>query len=177
MAGEIVKPLAKAATGDLVTLRGRVFRQVQDPDHPKMHFLEPIEVEAHVNPASILGGLAGTALGILAATVAWHGVSIPTSLGGSVTLFKGLKETALGAYLNAAYERFQYRRAVRASNQSAQAIIDKLISGEIGEFTDPDWFDPDPCVRSHAAWKAETQPAFRVALKARAKEEGCEWAQ
>ena len=135
MAGEIIKPLAKAATGDLVTIRGRVFRQVQDPNHPEVKFLEPIDVEAHINPASILTGLGVGLLGVLFGTIAWHGLDIPAPLGGAIELVPGIKDTQLGKDINAAYERAkimrrggQIRRSrIVASREETEEIIEATI--------------------------------------------------
>lgn len=130
MAGEIVKPLAKAATGDLVTIRGQVYRQVQDPNNPKVKFLEPVEVEAHVNPVSILGGAAAALLGVLFGTVAWQGVSFPGPFG-PITLFEGMKDTALGQDITRGYERWALNRRLKAMGATIRESRTDLTHEEI----------------------------------------------
>ncbi len=171
MAGtEILGQAVESAKGDLLTIEGEVFRQIQDPNDPKRKILVPVKVEAHVNPVSILGGLAAALLGTLAGTIAWHGVTFPnlSPLGGPpIVLFKGLKDTGLGKDLNDAYLRF-------ASRRGGQAILDRLVDeGKL----DPDLASQDPCVLSQALWRAEGNAALRDAYKERARRDGCAWAQ
>ncbi len=150
-AGEIAKPLAKAATGDLVTIRGVIYRQVQDPNHPEVKFLEPIEVEAHVNPVSILTGLGIGAIGALALTIAWHGINIPSPLGGAIELAPGIKDTGFGKDMAASYERWKIRRRIRASGgvhrrartgltgEEAQEVLQENIGGVTCQLLNREW--------------------------------------
>lgn len=132
MAGEITKPLAKAATGDLVTIRGRVYRQVQDPNNPKVQFLEPIDLEAHVNPVSILTGLGIGAIGALALTIAWHGLNIPSPLGGAIELVPGIKDTELGKNIAQTYTRYRQRKDSEAAAKLAQTLPSRCSSARTG---------------------------------------------
>ncbi len=112
---EILGQAVESAKGDLLTIEGNVFRQIEDPNDKKRKILVPVKVEAHVNLVSILGGLGAGFIGLLAATIAWHGVDVPSPLGGAIQLIPGIKDTGLGKDLSDSYERWKIRNRIRAS--------------------------------------------------------------
>ena len=176
VAAEIAGQAIESASSDLLTIEGNVFRQVKDPETGKI-FLVPVKVEAHVNPVSILGGAAAGLFGILAATVAWHGLSIPSPLGGSITLFKGLKETTMGADLNRAYERAMIKRRIRASGGEVVESRTGLTSTEVQNILLTQIGDAE-CQLLNREWNAanragRTENADRFLDQARAG--GCPW--
>lgn len=72
----VAKEVSKVLTGDLVVISGRVFRVVEHQvGRKKEKFLEPVEVEAHVNPISL-------GLGALAVGAAVVGISVAAWLAG-----------------------------------------------------------------------------------------------
>ena len=91
-ATEAIKAVSEALTGDLVVIKGKIYREREivtyGPDltpkgRPRKHtakVLEPVEIEAHINPVSlaVAGAAVGVgALGILAAGwVAGVGVTV-----------------------------------------------------------------------------------------------------
>ncbi len=172
---EAAKEVSKAVSNDIA-----VFRTKFDVETGKgrKRVLTPVEAELHLNPVSILFAAAAGLAGALAATVAWQGVSIPSPLGGQITLLEGMKDTGFGKDVNAAYERFMKARAQKRSDREAAASIARFQAGDFpDQQTDPDVFSADPCVRSKAAFDMETVAAFRAAIKEDAKRAGCAWAQ
>lgn len=128
-AAKAIEAVSKGLTGDFVVIEGKIFRQIETKERvptggltptgrPAMHTvttvtLEPIHVEAHINPISVLASAGLVGLGILAATVAWNGVSVPAPFGGSVTFVRGLKETGLGKDLDKRFVSWQSRHPPR----------------------------------------------------------------
>lgn len=146
-AGKAIEEVAKGLTGDFVVIGTRVFRQIETKERvptggltptgrpamttiTKVH-LEPIDIEAHVNPLSILAsaGLAG--LGILAATVAWHGVDLPAPLGGAVELVPGIKDTGLGRDLAKRFESWQSRHPPRPPGPDLSEAVGATSTSQI----------------------------------------------
>ncbi len=83
---------SKALTGDIVTAKTQFFREVEiGKGKGKQKVLVPVDIEAHLNPLSIL--LGGAALGVaaVASVIAWNGITL-RALGGEFTLLKGLKD-------------------------------------------------------------------------------------
>ncbi len=180
-ASKALEAVAKGLTGDFVVIEGRIFRRIETKERvptgaltptgrPAMttvtHVdLEPINVEAHVNPISL--GILGIGLAVVGATayVAWEGLTLGTPLG-AFRVIEGLKDSEFWK--------------TEASRARAALTIRRLrkgaMSGE-GTIPDPDLFDNDPCVVSEAVFKAETNRVFRAAMKAKAKKAGCDWAQ
>ena len=171
---EIAGQAVEAATGDFLTIEGEVFRQVKDPETGKV-FLVPVKVEAHVNPASIIGGIAAGLLGVLLGTVAWHGVSFPTALGGSVTLFKGVKDTQLGEDVNRWYERLKVRRMgaeivesrINLSQEEKQRVLEENIGDATCQLLNREW------AKAHRRGDFESEARFLQ----QAKDGGCPWAK
>lgn len=175
--GKTVEKTSSALSADLLVIEGDVFRQVQDPNDPKRKFLVPVKIEAHVNPISILGGAAAGLLGVLAATVAWHGVSVPNPLGGGITLFKGLKETTLGADLNRAYERLAARRRIRASGGEVVESRTDLTPGEFQDIIIRNIGDTE-CQLLNREWATanrQGRPEDAVRFLQMAIDKGCPW--
>ena len=88
--GRAVEAVSKVLTGDLVVIRGQVFRTIRRrvptgeltptgrPQMVTQEVLIPVDVEAHVNPLSIGLGLAGlgVGLGALALGAWWAGIGV-----------------------------------------------------------------------------------------------------
>lgn len=91
-AEEAAKAVSKVLTGDLVVIRGRIYREREEvfygPDltptgRPRKHtakVLEPVEVELHVNPITLAAAGAAVGVGLLgllaAGWVAGVGVTV-----------------------------------------------------------------------------------------------------
>ncbi len=131
VATEILGQAVESAKGDLLTIEGNVFRQIEDPNDKKRKILVPVKVEAHVSPISLLGGLAAGLLGTLAATIAWHGINIPAPLGGAIELMPGIKDTTLGKDLSDSYDRWKTRRRIRTSGGVHRRARTGLTGDEI----------------------------------------------
>ena len=130
---------------------------------------EVLDVEANLDPLELLKA-AGVAVvvggsALVAGWLLWDGLAAPTPFG-PVQVFNGMKDST---FWKTEASRVRAALTIRRLRQGA-------ASGE-GTIPDPDLFDEDPCVRSEAVFKAETNAAFRAAMKAKAKNEGCAWAQ
>jgi len=146
------------------------FREVEvGKGDTKQVVLVPVDVEVNVDPLEVAkaAGIAGAVLvaGGLLAYVAWEGLTLGTPVG-PFRVINGLKDSP-----------FWKKEASRAR---AALTIRRLRAGAAsgeGTIPDPGLFDEDPCVRSKAVFDAETNAAFRAAMKAKAKKAGCAWAQ
>ncbi len=128
-----------------------------------------MELEANLDPLEILKaagvGILVGAVGLTAGWLLWDGLAAPTPFG-PIQVINGMKTSP-----------FWKTEAQRARNALTIRRLRKgAISGE-GTIPDPGLFDSDPCVRSEAIFNAETNAAFRAAFKAKAKKDGCAWAQ
>ena len=171
MVGVPTKALEEAVSSDFLQIEGDVFRVVKKG---RKKALEPVHVKVGVNPLNLITAAAAGLAGGLAATVAWHGVTLPGPTG-PIQIFPGFKETALGSDLNAWYERFMRDRAIKASRKDALALIGQFKEGEFQ--ADPNLFSDDPCIQSKALFDAESRRIFRDDIRASAKRAGCAWAQ
>ena len=89
---KVVEKAGEVLTGDIIVIRGKVYRRVALGSKAKDGFmLEPVDVEAHLNPIGIGIGLAGAALAALLGIIAWKGVKINLPLGGGYEI-GGLKD-------------------------------------------------------------------------------------
>ena len=89
-AGDVAGEVSQVLTGDLVVIRGQVFRAIRRqvptgeltptgrPAMVTQEVLVPVDVEAHVNPLSIGLGLAGLGIGLgaLALGAWWAGIGV-----------------------------------------------------------------------------------------------------
>jgi hypothetical protein len=88
----------KVLSSDLLTIKGRVYRKiiVREPtgkltktgkaQYRKREILEPVDVEARVNPVGIFAGLAAGAVGV---GLLVGKLELPSPFGGGVTLYEG----------------------------------------------------------------------------------------
>ncbi len=76
-------------TGDLVVIRSTI------PRGTKKNPLPPLEVEYHVNLASIGLGAIGLGVAAIGGAIAWYGLHAPAPLGGSVTVIPGIRDGVL----------------------------------------------------------------------------------
>jgi len=109
---------------NLVEIEGNVFREVK---LGRKKVLVPVKVKVGVNPLNLITAAAAGLAGVLAATVAWHGVSIPGPVG-SITLFQGVKDTGLGASL-----RKQFPLIFESDPALIQAAENKKESEKLAE--------------------------------------------
>lgn len=168
----------KALTGDLVTFRGQIFRKVEhDVGGKKQAFLAPVDVEAHINPLGILLGGGVAALGVLALTIAWHGLNIPAPLGGAIELVPGIKDTSLGKDLSESYERWKLKRELKRQGAEivesrtglSQEEKDRILAEQIGDAE---------CQLLSREWaKAKRRGDLDAAANflKMAREKGCPW--
>lgn len=172
-----VKEAMKALTGDLVTLRGQVFRKVEYQVEGKTEvFLAPVDVEAHINPLGLLLGTAGAGLAVLLGVVAWHGVSLPGPFG-PIGLFLGLKDTTMGKDLSRGYERWMVKRRIRASGGEVVEARTGLTADEIQDALLESIGDTE-CQLLNREWQAahrrgDKENADRFLQQAR--DGGCPW--
>ncbi len=112
-----------------------------------MKRLVPIRVKVGISPVSLITAAAAGLAGILAATVAWHGVSFPGFPGTpSITLFRGLKQTSLGRDLNRAYENYQSKQLSKQLLMFPARCADaKTGRDKLQRMLDdnPPWLTPD----------------------------------
>jgi len=127
MVGEaIAGKVIEGASENLVEIEGDIFREVKEGR--KKH-LVPVRVKVGVNPLNLITAAAAGAVGLLGATIAWHGISLPT-LFGPVTLFPGIKDTGLGLSLR---ERFPL--IFETDPAILQAGENKRINEQLGRET------------------------------------------
>ena len=98
--------VGKAVSNDLLVIQGRIFRKViieparrktkTRPAQKEIFVLEPIDLEAHINPVAIGLGALGLGAAALAAWVAWNGIKVGVPTIGTVTVIPGIKDTARG---------------------------------------------------------------------------------
>jgi len=176
LAGGVTKPTPKPP---LVRIGTRFFREATLENGKVV--LVPVEVELNLDPTEVAkaAGLAvlAAAVGAAASIVAWHGISVPTITGGSITFVKGLKETTLGKDAARAYERWAIQRRIRASGGEVvesrvgltpTEVEDALLTG-IGDTT---------CQLLNREWavakrQGRTEDAAR--FRQQATDRGCPW--
>ena len=180
---------AKAVTQDLVVLAGKVYRQVKAPlvrdgrpgltKSGRQRFtkvLEPIDVELHVNPVSAGLGVAAAGVAALAGWVAWNGVSIPSPLGGSITLLGGIKDSPLGTWITGEIRR----RRLPPAAKSVEELVNTPLSEPLLQ-TDTVFLQTgrseceDLLIKYNGASRSNLALASRY--RAEAKALGCGWAQ
>jgi len=92
---KVIEKAGEVLTGDIIVVRGRVYRRVAlGPKKSDGFMLEPVDIEAHLNPIGIGIGLAGAALAALLGIVAWKGLKINLPLGGGYEI-GGLKDALI----------------------------------------------------------------------------------
>ena len=157
---------------NLVELEGDIFRVVKDGRKKR---LVPVRVRANLNPLNVAAAGIAALGGMLAATIAWHGVSVPGPLGGQFTLFKGFKETQLGRDINSWYERLKLRRSGGEIVESLTGLTaeekKKLIAEEVGDT------ECQLLAREHNKAKRAGRLMDAAEFKRQAVEKGCPWAQ
>ncbi len=144
---------------NLVEVEGDVVRVVKDGRKKRRG---PVRVRANLTPLNVAAAAGLALVGVLGATIAWHGVSFPGPLGGQFTIFKGLKETTLGADINAWYER----RKIREMQNEQDKLRADLEA------------DDDTCKLLHQDFqRAARRGDFEAEADAvrKAKERGCKW--
>lgn len=154
----------KAGTGDILVINHQAFRTVKDPG-TGIEFLVPVEFEFHLNPLNIALTLGGTlvagALGLLAGSVLWNGLAIPSPLG-AVQVLPGLKESPFLRDLRDEYqERFGDWRERRRVCSDLEIGFDKIFV-LYTDPTNPNYLDP----------LIETELLHILEV---AKQEGCTW--
>ena len=113
-ASEAVQAVSKVLTGDLVVIKGKIYRPREivtyGPDltpktgRPRKHTVEvfePVELEVHVNPVGIGLGMAAVAAAGLLGIIAWNGLVLGVPTIGQVRIFEGFKETKTGKLISA----------------------------------------------------------------------------
>lgn len=169
VAEEAAKEVSKAVSNDIAVFRTRF--DVETGKGRKKR-LTPVEAELHVNPVSILFAAAAGLAGALAATVAWQGVTIPSPLGGAITLFPGLKDSGFGKDVNDWYERQKQLRRVKASG----GVVVTAVPG-----ADPAVIVEDPeCTLLSREWANAMRRGDQVAADrflAQANGLACLWAK
>ena len=190
-AGEAAKEVSSVLTGDLVTIKGQVFRAIRRrvptgeltptgrPAMVTQEVLVPVDVEAHVNPLSIIIAAGVGLAGVLAGVVAWHGVRVGVPAVGEFSLFKGLKDTTMGRDLNRIYEKFMVARRIRASGGEVVEARTDLTPAEIEEVLLRVIGDAE-CQLLNREWakakrRGDTENAARFLQQA--KDGGCPWAK
>lgn len=185
---EALKEGAQVLTGDLVVFRGVVHRKREEvfygPDRtPKTRalrkhtreVLEPVDVELHVNPLTLLVGTGAALVGAVGATIAWHGLKlgIPGIAASEVQVFRGLKDTLLGKDLTAWY----LKRRIIASGGTPVSAHTNLTPEEIQEVLETQVGDAE-CQLLNREW-AKAHRAGRFAERdeflRQARERGCPW--
>lgn len=121
--------ISKILTGDLVTLHGQRFREIDmtvqvgktkkgKPKYGTVKMMVPYEWELHLNPVSVMiGGIALTGAALFAA-LAWYGVKVPTLLG-EVTVVRGLGDGIKDTYKNYKEKKAE-KKAAKTETQAAQ---------------------------------------------------------
>jgi len=185
----------KAVTNDLVVVEGRWFRKVRsrvtvtdDQGRPlrtkkgrvrktTLEVLEPVDVEAHVNPVGI--GLGVLALGVAAvgAAIVWNGITVAAPLIGPVKMLPGLKESPRGQRLAELFDRRFPILSGDPSTLPPRTDDTVIIDGETrppGDYTKVEWCAELQRRYGEARAARNYTDARRWILKAR--EEGCPWA-
>ena len=167
------KALEEAVSSDFLQIEGDVFRVVKEG---RKKALVPVRVRVGVNPLNLITAAAAGLAGVLAATVAWHGVRLPSPLGGDITIFPGLKDTQFGTDINRWYERSKVRRSGGEIVESSKEVltpeeIQDLLIEQIGDTT---------CQLLNREWQmairsGKTEEAARFLQQAR--DGGCPWAR
>ncbi len=165
-----VKEATKVLTGDLITLRGQVFRVVEHKVGKKTEkFLAPVDVEAHVNPLSL--ALAGGGAGFLGlmAWVVWNGLSLPAPFG-PVTLLRGLKDSEEWEWLKDWWEKRTLRgipqpSRVGLTSEEIRALILEEIGDTECQLLNREW--------AKATRRGRSRDADRFLQQATTK--GCPW--
>ncbi len=173
---EIAIKAAEKASENIVEFEGDIFREVKQG---RRTVRVPVRVKVGINPLSLITAAAAGLAGVLAATVAWHGVSFPSPLGGSITLFKGLKETTFGSDLNRAYERIMVKRRIEASGGEIVDSITGLTQAEKDAALIQVIGDAE-CQLLNREWQAAlraNRPDDAARLLDQAKMGACPWAK
>jgi hypothetical protein len=130
-------------TGDLVVIHGHIYRKIKSraatgkttktgrPQYKTVEVLDPIDIEGHVNPMSLMIGGIALAGAALFAAIAWYGVKVPTLLG-EVTVIHGVKDNILGYQKSREKKKEEKTRAKEQTPKPTQEQLDYAIQNIMG---------------------------------------------